>query len=105
MDKELGMFVGFLAVLIGSGTWFVIRSRAAQRRIKAEVARRKAEAAKPPTYWVGISVYEGPDRAAADAAFKAMQNQQHTLPGNREMMQGDSHVLDERGEPKFFRVV
>lgn len=103
MDKELALFLGFVACLIVGGAGFVIRSRAAQHRMQLEAARRKAEAL--PAYWVGISVYEGTDRAAAEAAFKAMQGQNHTLPGNREMMVGDSHVLDERGEPKFFRVV
>lgn len=54
--------------------------------------RWPASKSTAPKYWVGISVYEGEDPAAAADAYREMQSQYHTLPGQREWMLGEKYV-------------
>lgn len=83
--SDLAIFLAFVALLLVVAVVLGLRQRAKWRALD--------EAAKqPPKYWVGVTVYEGESETAAAAAYAELQNQQHTLPGDREWMNGATHV-------------
>lgn len=86
----LGVTVGLMVGLPFFA--YVKQSRRTVGDLKQRITVLTAAPATLPKYWVGVSTYEGDSEADAKAAFAALQDQLHTLPGRRELMQGDRCV-------------
>lgn len=80
---DLAVFLVAVGVALGAVVWLLRRQRPLPTRAAPDPA---------PAHWVGITRYEGPDQAAADAAFLVLRDEAERIPGMVEQFEGVNHI-------------